>query len=391
MPFISLYLRDRGLDFTQISVIFLVSSGMLLVFPFLWGMLADRVVPMNRLFAILNVLSVGALALLGSQDTFAGLLLGCALFYACYNPTLTLINALGFHHLARPREQFANLRAWGSLGWIVPSLPIYLWLAKSRNDNLEFVLYLGIGLSLAMAVVTFFLPHTPPGASGALNPVRDLGYWPAMKRLLYDPNYVTLLISFFLVASSFSILVLYSPPFLEDNGVDRAWIGPIQCIGVVLEIILFRWRGLFVQHFSDAGAILFGCVCLVGRQLLFAFSESAWLLSASYLLAGMVIVYYHIGASILANAIALREVRATAQALLVFFGSGLGPMFANGIAGRLAAAADQSLRPVFLFAAALAGLAALLVAVRAPALNRAAAGEIDDRRTDLQIGRKLKP
>src|SRR5258708_26503049 len=38
IPFVTLLLRDRGLDFSHISQIFLASSGTLLVFPFLWGL-----------------------------------------------------------------------------------------------------------------------------------------------------------------------------------------------------------------------------------------------------------------------------------------------------------------------------------------------------------------
>src|SRR5438270_9531058 len=55
IPFVTLVLRDRGLDLSRISQVFLASSATLLVFPFLWGMLADRYVPLNRLFTILNV------------------------------------------------------------------------------------------------------------------------------------------------------------------------------------------------------------------------------------------------------------------------------------------------------------------------------------------------
>ena len=93
-------------------------------------------------------------------------------------------------------------------------------------------------------------------------------------------------------------------------------------------------------------------------------------LSAAIVLAGMVIVFYHMGVSILVNAMAATEVRSTAQTLLVFFGSGLGPMCANWMAGRLTGHFGNSLRPVFFFAVALAALAALLIAVRGRQLNR---------------------
>ena len=71
------------------------------------------------------------------------------------------------------------------------------------------------------------------------------------------------------------------------------------------------------------------------------------MLSLSYLLAGMVIVFFHIVASILVNMMAGKEVRATAQTLLVVFGSGVGPHGTNYLAGVLTQQAGNSLRPVF--------------------------------------------
>jgi hypothetical protein len=65
------------------------------------------------------------------------------------------------------------------------------------------------------------------------------------------------------------------------------------------------------------------------------------------------------------------KLRSTAQTLLVFFGSGMGTMSANWISGRLAAHSGNSLRPVFVFAAGLAGLATLLIAIRGRQLNQA--------------------
>jgi MFS family permease len=372
IPFITLLLRDRGLDFGQISLVFSASSATLLVFPFLWGMLADKYLPLNRLFAILNLLACGALISMAFQTHFLGLLLGFTLFYACFNPTLTLINALSFHHLANPREQFGALRAWGSFGWILPFLPISLWLIRDQNPSFDFVLYLSMALCLAMAVLTFWLPHTPPGAAKT-QPATGLKftYGPAVKKLLLDWNYVAVLASFFLIAGSFSLLIFYSPPFLEDLGVPRPWIGPVQAIGVILEILLFRWQGVLIRRWNYTTVIVIGCLALVGRHLLYVFLNNPWILSFSYLLAGMVIVFYHTGVSVLVNTMARVQVRATAQTLLLLFGSGLGPMFANWAAGRLAMHYGGNLRPVFLLAAVMAGLAALLILIRGRHLNAA--------------------
>src|SRR5260221_183530 len=371
IPFVTLLLRDRGLDFSQISQILAASSASLLIFPFLWGMLADRFVPLNRLFTLLNLLAFITLAIFASERNFIGLLVSFTLFGACLNPTFTLINALSFHHLPNPREQFGLLRAWGSLGWIVPFLPISLWMAHANQTRLDFVLYLGMGLCLAMVVMSFWLPHTPPGGRSTEERIAAHGtYLPAVKRLVRDPNYLVVLVSMFLVAGSYSLHMYYAPPFLEDMGVPRLWIGPIQGIGVGSEIIFFQYQPVLIRRWNYPAVVLIGCGALLARQLIYSLSASPWVLSLSYVLAGAVIVFYRMGVSVLVNAMAGPEVRATAQTLLVFAGSGLGPMFANWAGGRLASQFGNSLRPLFLFAAGLAALATLLIAVRARHLNR---------------------
>jgi NHS family xanthosine MFS transporter len=233
------------------------------------------------------------------------------------------------------------------------------------------VLYLGMALAAAMCVYSFWLPHTPPGTAHAGPGLpRGGAYRAAVQKLFRNGNYVVLLASFFLISGSFSILIFFSPVRLVELGLDRAWVGPVQCVGVLLEIVLFRWRTLFVHRLSYATTLLIGCAALVARQLLFAFSGNLWVLTASYLLAGMVIVFFHIGVSVLVNTIAAREVRSTAQTLLVLFGSGMGPMFSNAVASWLTHRYNQSLVPVFLFSASLAGVACLLILVRGAKLDR---------------------
>lgn len=372
LPFITLLFRDRGLDFTQTSQIFAASSAVLLLSPFFWGMLADRFIPLNRLFFVLNFLILVVLAVLSRQTGFTGLLVTFMAFYACFNPSLVLLNPLSFHHLDNPRTQFGRLRAWGSLGWILPSLVIYWWLA-ARGGDLTFTLYLGMALAVGMMVNSRFLTHIPPGAAHATPgaPKRG-GYLGAVKRLLGNPAYVTALVVYFLVASSFAIQAIYSGPLLEDAGLPRRWIGPSQCLGVLLEIALFRWQARLLCRWSISATVLIGVVAMLVRHLIFWKCSNLWWLAGSHLLTGMVIVFHHIGVSVLVNALAPREVRATAQTLLILCGSGIGPLLANAVVAWLTAHRGQDLRQVFGFAAGLAIAGGVLLLFQARRLNRSA-------------------
>lgn len=373
LPFLTLFLMDKGLDLSQISTIFFGASAMLLFFPFFWGMMADRFIPLNRLFTILNLLLIITLAIFAQQQTWLSLAIAYMAFYACFNPSLVLLNPLSFFHLADPRQDFGSLRAWGSVGWMLPSVIVFFWLAANPALDLTITLYLGIAIATLMFLVSFSLPHTPLGVTHTLEtPGSGLTYWQALRKLGANPAFLILLAVYFLVASSFAIQAIYSPALLEEEGLARKWIGPAQCIGVVLEVFLFRWQKKFLHKLTYAHTILVGCVCMLFRHLVFAFSDNLALLILSHLFTGMVIVFHHIGASILVNALAPKEARATAQTLLVLFGSGLGPMFANLCVGFIARETDQNLRMIFLFAGLLSAIGSAILFLNIRRLNLAA-------------------
>lgn len=370
LPFVTLLLRDRGLSYERISLVFLASSSTMLVFPFLWGMVADRYLPLNRLFAVVNLGGAAALAGLAAAGGFEGLLVAFAAYTACMNPTFALVSALAFHHLPDPRAQFGRLRAWGSVGWILPFLPIALWTGHQQQAGLNVILYLGMGLCVGMAALSFGLPHTPPRARGPKGV--EAGpqlYLPAVQRLMRNANYLVVLGAMFLVSGSLALTMYYVQPYLETVGVPRPWIGPVQAIGVAAEVILFQFQPAALRRWNYAATLALGCAALALRHLLFVGVKTAWVLAASYALTGVVVVFFHMGVSVLVNALAEPEVRATAQTVLGFCSLGLGPMFANWATGWLTARFHDSLQPVFWLGAAMAGLAVLLIVGRARHLN----------------------
>jgi len=376
LPFLTLFLRDKGLTLAEISLILSGASALLLVFPFFWGMLADRLIPLNRLFTVLNVLLVVFLLLFARQHTWAGLAASYMAFYCCYNPSLVLLNPLSFHHIKDPRSDFGSLRAWGSVGWMIPSAIIFALLASKPDLDLTVTVHVGAGTALLMLAASFLLPHTPIGVTHTFETDDPrMTYGQAIRKLAGNRAYLILLAVYFLIASSFSIQAIFSPALLEEQGMARKWIGPAQCVGVVLEVFLFRWQRAILHRWSYAHTILIGCLCMVARHFVFAFSGNLTLLVTSHLLTGLVIVFHHIGASLVVNAIAPREVRSTAQTVLVLFGSGLGPMTANWCVGWIAEATDQNLRMIFLFAGLMAAVGSMVLFLGARVVNRAAHAE----------------
>lgn len=370
IPFMSLVLKEKGLTLEQISWIFVAASATNLIFPFFWGLLADRILPLNRLFVILNVAACAFLLVFSTANTYFAFVVTYTLFYAFFHPTLSLINALCFHHMSQPDDQFGKVRAWGSFGWIVPSIPIWYALHRYPEWDLSKTVTLALGLCVVATASSLFLPHTPSSHHHSReDSKKQLSYWRSATKLLQNHDYLVLLVSTFLMVGSFSTVIYYSPPHLVNLGLSREWIGPLQAFGVIPEIFLFPFLKTFIRKWNYAPCLIVGGLCLTVRQGLFAYSDHLFILAGSYLLVGLMVIFYLIISSILANRLATDEIRATAQSLLILFGPGCGPIFSNWVAGRLAEAFQEATSPIFQFAAVQALLATAIIVFRFKGLN----------------------
>jgi MFS family permease len=364
LPFVTLFLKDQGLDYERLSWIHLTSAAVASTVPFFWGWAADRWVRLDLLIAFLHFAGGTALLFFASQSSFAGLLGTYALVFVFYPPTNALIAALAYHHLAAPERQFARLRLWGSVGWMLPLAPIFAWQVMRDSAvglDLTFTVRLAAVLELLAGVSALALPRTQPSSRTAVRGAPGPSYRSALGALLRRPGFAVLLAVVFLLHSSFAALFHYSPPLLEASGCARKWVGPIQCIGVAVEVPFHLALPWVIRRFGHYGTIALGCATLVTRQIIYASPAPLWLLIASYVLAGACVAFYITAASISINALAERSVRATAQTLYALVGSGLGQMFGHEAFGWIASHSAWGLQGGFAFAAATGALGLLLL------------------------------
>ncbi len=373
LPFVTLFLRDRGLSYEEIGWVNVLSATMSAIVPFLWGWVADRWVAVDRLLVLLHFGGAAALAALGRQQSLLGFLSWNAILFALYPPTTPLLSALAYHHFSSPDRQFSRLRLWGSIGWILPSLPISLWIAgrgdvsAALTDRIDFGFTFDVaaGIEVALALLALFLPRTPPAARGGHASSRDsatddLAYGPALRRLLARRGFLRVLVAVVLLQAAFAILFYYSPPFIEQAGFAREWLAPVQSLGVVCEVPLLLTLAWAVRRFGYRGTLIIGGLSLLFRHALFAGNAPGWVLLASYVFAGMSVVYYLTAASLTVNALAERPVRATAQTILTLAGPGIGQIVGHVAAGTIAHRSGWGLQGVFVFAA-VASLAGIVI------------------------------
>ena len=167
LPLLALYLADvLGFSGGQIGWIFATQAIACLFGLYFGGQIADRMLSTEKLLAVLHLVGGAAMFALAYQTTFWSFFAVMLVYQLAYMPTMSLTNAIVFHHVTDPQNDFGKVRLWGTIGWIAASWPFVFILAGKTGTELHAALssiftIAGIS-SIALAVFSLTLPHTPP-------------------------------------------------------------------------------------------------------------------------------------------------------------------------------------------------------------------------------------
>jgi hypothetical protein len=159
------YLNSIGFSRKDIGRVYATIPLGAIISPMFVGAVADRFFASEQLMGVLHLAGaalLGWMAYLRTPFLFFCVALGYALVYT---PTLSLSNAVVFANVPTSLD-FPEIRVLGTIGWIVAGLSLRLFIKPGQQVN-NSPLLLGAALSLVLGVYSFFLPHTPPLASGS--------------------------------------------------------------------------------------------------------------------------------------------------------------------------------------------------------------------------------
>ena len=89
----------------------------------------------EKLLAMLHVVGGTAMFALALQTSFWPFFAIMLVYQLAYIPTMSLTNAIAFHHLPDARNDFGKIRLWGTIGWIAASWPFVFILAGKTGAD----------------------------------------------------------------------------------------------------------------------------------------------------------------------------------------------------------------------------------------------------------------
>jgi len=302
-----------------------------IIAPFFVGMVADR------FFAAQKVL--GVMHLVGAAMMFAATMVMKStnpspatinlFFFAhmlTYFPTLALTNTIAMKCMTNPEKEFPGIRVLGTIGWIVAGLTI----TGLKFDTNIGMFNLTIGAGVALGLMSFALPHTPPTASGPVSLRQILGLDALV--MLKNRSYLVFLISSLLICIPLAFYYQITSRIVEMTALP---IGQTMSYGQMSEIFFMLVMPLFFVRLGVKWMLAVGMLAWVTRYALFAFGaaeEIRWMIILGIVLHGICYDFFFVTGQIYTDQAAPKQVRAQAQGLLVLFTLGLGMLIGAQIA-----------------------------------------------------------
>jgi len=330
------YLQAVGFDGLQIGAAYSTMNWGAIFAPIVAGAFADRFFQAQKVMGVLHLVGAALLWWI-SSITDPGAFFWALLSYAiCYMPTLGLANAISFHQMRDPAEEFPGIRVMGTLGWIAVGVAVgtagpHIFGHSIEPTNLP--LKLGAALSVLMGVYAFFLPATPPANAGTRPSVAQaLGL--ETLAFMKDRSFAIFTIGSALICIPLSFYYSFANVFLNETGMTGT--AGKMALGQVSELLFLLLIPALFARWGVKKMLLIGMAAWTLRYVLFAFGNNGTLVSLLYagiILHGICFDFFFVTGQLYVDRVVPRAQRAAAQGFIHVVTYGVGQLIGSWAAG----------------------------------------------------------
>jgi nucleoside transporter len=328
----------------QTGAVFSTQSWGAIIAPFIIGLIADRYFNAEKILGVLHIAGaillyqvyrIGAVTDVYPPTVFYYLLM----YMILYMPTLALVNSISFNQMNDTEKEFASIRVFGTIGWIVAGLLIsfvFLWDSESnvKAGLMKDTFLLASIASMVLGLFSFTLPKTPPKATtGTHVKVSDILGLDALK-LLKDKNFLIFFVASILICIPLAFYYQYANPYLQDIGMTNA-TGKMT-MGQFFEVFFLLLLPYFFKKFGFKITIISGMLAWAVRYALFAYGNAGsltFMLIIGIILHGICYDFFFVSGQIYTDAKAGAKFKSAAQGLITLATYGVGMLIGFEVAG----------------------------------------------------------
>ncbi|NAY91478.1 MFS transporter [Muricauda sp. JGD-17] len=324
----------------EIAMAYSTQSWGAIIAPFIVGMIADRYFNAERILGISHLIGAVLMYQLANAVDFGAFYPYVLGYMIIYMPTLALVNSVAFNQMKDPSKEFAFVRVFGTIGWIVAGLAIsyFGWDSEVgvQEGLLKNTFLMVAGASALLGIFSFTLPKTPPKTSkGEKVSISDILGLEALK-LLKNRNFLIFFIASILICIPLAFYYQHAGQFLGEIGVTNP--AGKMTIGQISEVLFMLLLPFFFKRFGFKMTILAGMLAWTVRYLLFAYGdggELAFMLLIGIALHGICYDFFFVSGQIYTDSKAGEKYKSAAQGLITLATYGVGMLIGFWVAGKI--------------------------------------------------------
>ena len=324
----------------QVGNAYAAFSIAMIVAPFFVGMLADRFFQAQKVLGFLNLAGAAILFVLinvKNPDTFYWVML---LYCLTFAPTIALTSSISMRNMSNPEKEFPAIRVFGTIAWIaVVNLVGFMGVGDKVT-----IFQISMISSALLGVMSFFLPSTPPTATGPSSFSQIIGKDAFV--LFKDRSFAIFFISSVLICIPLSFYYTWANPSLTD-GYKMAFpnmdptsfkVENKMSLGQVSEVLFMLLLPIAYARLGVKKILIVGLLAWIIRFAFFGYgnpSTGEWMLYAAILLHGVCYDFFFVSGMIYTDAKAGEKIKSQAQGLISLATYGLGMLIGSIVAGKV--------------------------------------------------------
>lgn len=329
---------------SDVGVVYSTLGIASLIMPSLMGILADKYIAANYVYAMCHVVSAFSLCLAASITSPLTMFWVMLINSLAFMPTLSLFNAIIYSCLNKFNldsiTYFPAIRAVGTIGFIAAMWLISL--SKLELSNLQ--LYIAASASLAVAAYVFLLPKIASNKyTNNTSLLVRFGF--DAFALFKNPKLAIFFLFAMLLGGVLQITNTFGDPFLHDFGLNPIYADSVVVkypaillsLSQLSEVIFILFIPFFLKRFGIRQVMLISMVAWVLRFGFFSFGDPTpagfTLLVLSMVVYGCAFDFFNISGSIFIEQEVSPTIRASAQGLFMTMVNGFGLYFGMIISG----------------------------------------------------------
>ncbi len=239
IPFWGLYLQQRGISAAAIGGLMAILTATKIIAPVMWGWITDhygRRMFWVQIAALFAALTFSIIYWVATPFAIAMTMFTFGLFW---NASLPQFDAVALNHLGQHSNRYAQLRVWGSIGFMTfvmalgPSISIW---SIDIIPSVVLLLFIGVWIS------TLFVPDCKAAALHLPQP--------SIWQLLARREIRWFLFTCTLMQFSHGSYYAFYSIALTDAGYDSNIIGVLWALGVMVEVGVFMRMHWLLERFG---------------------------------------------------------------------------------------------------------------------------------------------